>query len=140
MTIPIWRSIIMKVRALESPPYHLTSKKTIWITNRWIYYLARHAGTSHYKLQGFHCQNNRAMLILSLHILCFQVSEIQPGQWHHHCPNAKCKPSTTNYLSLTVHLPPRHCRYPRLVEKRMFHNPTPVRIRMFLNTKWLLLG
>jgi len=49
------------------------------------------------------------------------------------------KLSSTNYPSPMVHYPPRCCRYATLVETRMFHNPRPVQIRMFPNTKMLLL-
>jgi len=137
--IQIWRSVMTKVRTLESLPYCQTSKKTIRITNRRSCFKARRAGTCHYKVQAFHCQRNGAVPILSLHALRFQLPEIQLGQWHHHCSNAKSQSSSTNYPSLMVHHPPRRCRYASLVETRMFRNPRPVQIRTFPNTKRLLL-
>jgi len=66
-------------------------------------------------------------------------SQNSAGQWHHHCSKAKSQPSSTYYLSLTMHHPPRRCCYACLVETRMFHNPRPVQIRTFPNTKRLLL-
>jgi len=129
----------MKVKTPQSPPYCLTSKKTIWITNRRSYFLARRTGRGHYELQEFHCQRKGAVPILLLHTLRFQLPEIQLTQWHHHCSNAKSHSSSTNHASLTVHHPPRRCRYTSLVETRMFHNPSPVQIRTFPNTKRQLL-
>ena len=139
MTIRIRRLVMMYVRTLDCPPYHLILKKTIWITNRRSYFYARRAGTSHYKLQVFNLQRNSAMPLLSLHALHFQIPAIQLGQRHHHCSNANSQPSSTNYQSLTVQHPPRCCCYSSLVETRMFHNPGLVLIRMFLITKRLPL-
>jgi len=97
-------------------------------------------GTSHYALQGFHCHRNRAVLILSLDAFCFQIPEINLRQWHHHCSNAKSHPASTNYPSLTVQHPPGHWCFPTsLVETRIFHNPRPLAIGIFPNTKTLLL-
>jgi len=140
MTTLISRLVMTTVRTPESPPYHLTSKKTIWIINRRSFILVRRAGRSHYALQGFHCQRNLAVPILSFHTLRFQIPEIYLQQWHHHSSNAKSHPSSTNYLSLTVHHPPGHWCFPTsLVETRIVHNLRPVVIRMFPNTKRLLL-
>jgi len=100
----------------------------------------RCARTSHYALHGFHCQRKRAVPILSLHTLRFQILEIYLRQRHHHCSNAKSHPSSTNYPSLTVHHSPRHWCFPTsLVDTRIFHNPRPVVIRTFHNNKRALL-
>jgi len=138
MTIPIRRLVVTPVSTPESPPYCPTSETTIWIIIRRSCFLARHAGTSHFKLQGVLCQWHWALSILSLHVLRFQIPEIQPGQWHHHCSNAKSRPSSTNYQSPTLHHTPRCCCYASLVDTEMFHNPRPVQIRAFPNTKSLL--
>jgi len=92
-------------------------------------------GLTCYKAQGFHHQRNEAMPILTLHAPCFQLSDIHPGQLHHHCSNANRKPSSTNHPRLTMHYPRRCCCNPSLVETRMLHNQSPVQIRMFPNTK-----
>ena len=141
--IPIRTSVMTKVRAnvrtLVSSPYHPTSKKTIRITSRRCYFLARCAGASHYELQGFHCQRNRAVPILLLHARCLQIAKSHLGQWHHHNSNAKSPPTSTNHPTLIMHHLPRCCLNPNLVETRMLHNPRPVQIRTFPNTKRLLL-
>jgi len=143
MMLPIRTSVMAKlrpeVRTLKSPRYHPTSKKTICITSRRCYFLARCTGTSLYKLQGLHCERNVDVPILLLHALCFQIPENHLGQWHHHCSNANSQPFTTIHPSPTMHHPPRRCHNPSLVETRMFHNPRPVQSRTFPNTKRLLL-
>ena len=128
-----------KVRTPEIPRYHPTSKQTIWITHSRSNFYARPAGTGLYELHGFHCQRNVAVPILLLHALCFQIPENHLGQWHHHCSNPKCQPSSTSHLSLTVHHPPRRRCNPSQVETRMLHNPRPVQIRNFPDTKRLRL-
>jgi hypothetical protein len=77
--------MLMKLKTPESPPYRLIPKKTILVINWRMCFQARRAGTSHCELQGIHGQRNGAVLILLLHALRFQLSEIQLGQWHHHC-------------------------------------------------------
>jgi len=140
MTRPIRRSVMTNVRTPESLPYHPTSKKTIWIIIRRSFIWVRRAGINHYALQGFHCQRNGAVPILSLYALHIQIPEIYLRQWHHHCSNAKSQPSSTNFPSLTVHHPAGHWCFPTSrVETRIFHNPRPVVIRTFPNTKRLLL-
>jgi len=141
MTRPIRGLVMMTVTTLANPPHHLTSKKTIWIINRRSFILVRRDRTSHYALQGFHCQRNGAVLILSLHALRFQIPEICLRQWHNHCSNTKCHPSSTKYSSRIVHHPPGHwCFPPSLVETRIFHNLRPVVMRMFPNTKGYFWG
>jgi len=140
MPWPIRRSKLTTVRTQESPPYHPTSKMTILIINSRSFIWASRAGTRHYAPEGFHCQRNGAVLILSLHALCFQIPEIDLWQWHHHCSNAKSHPSSTNHPNLTVHHPPRHWCFPtNPVETTIFHNPRPGVIRTFPNTKRALL-
>jgi len=51
----------------------------------------------------------------------------------------QCQPSSTSYPSLTVHHLPRCCHYTSLVETRMLNNPRPVEVKMFSNTKRLLV-
>jgi len=143
MKIPI-RTLVMvkvrvKVRKPECPRFHPTLKKTICNTSRRFYFYGRRAGTNVYELQGFHCERNVAVLILLLHVLCFQIPENHLSQWHHHCSNAKSKPSSTSHPSLTMHHLPRRCRNPSLGDTRMLNNPRPVQIRTFPNTKRLLL-
>ena len=83
---------------------------------------------------------NRAVPILALHTLCFEIAEIYLLQWHHHCSNTKSHPSSTNYPSLTMYDSPGHWYFPTsLAETRIFHNPRPVVIKMFPNTKRLHL-
>jgi hypothetical protein len=136
----IRRSVMTMARTPQSPRSHVTLMKTIWIINSWFFIQVRHAGTSHYALQGLHCQWHIAILILSLHTLCFQIPKIYLQQWHHQCPNAKSHLSSTNYPSLTMHNLPGHWFYPTsLVETIIFQNSRPVVIRMFPNTKKLLL-
>jgi len=126
------------VTTLESPPYCLTSKKMIWIINRRSFNYVRHAGTSHYALQGFHCRRNSAVPILSLHALCFQIPEIYLQQRNHHCSNSTSHLSSTNYPRLTVHHLPGHWCFPTsLGETRKVHNTRPVVIRTFSNNKGL---
>jgi len=67
------------VRTPKSPPYHLPTKKTIWIINSGFFILVRHAGTRHYAPEGFHWHRNGAMPILSFHALCFQIPQHQKG-------------------------------------------------------------
>jgi len=57
MTIPIRGSMMTKVRTPESPTYHWTSKKAIYITSKRSNILARRTETSHCELQGFHCKD-----------------------------------------------------------------------------------
>jgi len=140
MTRPIRRTVMTKARTPESLPYEQTTKKKIWIINKSSFIYLRCAGLSHYALQGFHCQRAGAGPILSLHALRCQIPEIYLPQWHHHCSNANSQPSLTNFPSLTVHHPARHWCFPTsLVETRIFHNPRPVVIRTFPNTKRLHL-
>jgi len=107
----------------------------ILITNSSSWYLARGARTSYKEQWGLYCQTHGAMPTLSLNALHFQTLDIQLGQWHHHCLNAKGQPSATHYLSLTIHHPTRRCHYASLVEIRMLHNQRPMLIRTVPNTK-----
>jgi len=96
--------------------------------------------TSHYTQQGFHWHTNRAVPILSLHALHFQIVIIYLQQWHHHFLNANSYPSSTNFPIMTVHhLSRPWCFPPSLVETRIFHNPRPLGTRTFHNTKRLHL-
>jgi len=80
------------------------------------------------------------MLILSLLSLRFQIPEIHLGQLPHLCSHAESQPSSTHYLSLTMHHWPRCCCYPSLVYTRMFHNTRPVEMRTFPKTKGYIVG
>jgi len=98
--------------------------------NRRFCCFARRAWTRLHEIQKFHCERNGAVLILSLYALHHQIPEMQVGQWHQHCSNAKSQPSSTYYPSLTVHYPPRHCPYVSEVQTRIFHNPKPVEMNL----------
>ena len=136
MMIPIRRLPIMTLRIPESPPCHLTIMKTFWIINRRFFIQARCTGARHYELYRFHCQSNIAVPILSLHALHSQIPEIQLWQLCHFCSNTERQPSSPNYLSHTMHHPPRRCHYLCLVQTWMLHNPRPVEICIFPNSKW----
>jgi len=51
ITTPIRSSVMVKVKTLESSPYRPISNKTIWITHRRFYFLARRVGTIHHELK-----------------------------------------------------------------------------------------
>jgi len=102
--------------------------------------LARHHGTSQYKLQEIQCHRIGTVPILSLYTLHFQIPNIQLGQWHNHHSNAKSQPSSITYLSVAVHHLPRCSCCPSLLETRVFHKSRPVEIRTFPNTEALLLN
>jgi hypothetical protein len=74
--------------------------------------------------------------ILSLPTFHFQICDIQPEPWHHHCSNATSQ--LTYYANLTLY-PLTRFRFPRLVETIAFLKQRPVQITMFLNTKLLPL-
>jgi len=78
MITQIMRSMIMNVRIPESQHCNLTLKNTICIIiNRKSYCNARCAGTSREKPEEFQCWSDRAVLILSVHAVHFQVPKIQ---------------------------------------------------------------
>lgn len=127
------------VRAPESPPYCLTSKMTIWITNWRFFFQDRYARRSHQELQRIDCQCTSAEPIVSWHALPFQMPEIPLSQWQHHCSNTNSQLFSTNYPSLTVHHPPGCCCYASQLETRILHNPRLVLFRTSPNTKWQYL-
>ena len=132
---------ILSRRRYFSLLYHLTLKKTIWNIHRTYFVQARRAGTSYYELQLLHREWNRAVPILSFHLLCFQILEIHLPQWHHHCSSTNSQPSSKSYWNLTMHHLHRHWCCPTCqVETRTFLNPRPVVIRMFPKTERLRLG
>jgi len=90
----IAQSVITNVNTLESPLCLPISKKIIWTTNRRFYILARCTTIRYYKLQGIHYQRLRAMPILSVYALHFQICEIWLGPLHHHCANTRTQLST----------------------------------------------
>ena len=96
MTIPIGRSARTKVKTLGSPRCHPISKKTIWTTSRMSYIQTRRTIMRQFKLQGFHYQSNRAVQILSLHVLHFQICDIWLGPSKP--PLLKRQKSTINIL------------------------------------------
>jgi hypothetical protein len=92
MTRPMRTLVLTTVWTMESPSCHPTSKNTMWIIYRRSFIAVRHAGISHYALQGFHPQRIWAMPILSLHALRFQILDIYLRQWHYQSSNAHVIP------------------------------------------------
>jgi len=76
--IAITRSVMMNGNTLEIPRYHLTSKKTIWITT-WMFYIqARCDGTHQDKLQGVPAKDT--VLYQTCHCTP-SVSKSQKSNW-----------------------------------------------------------
>jgi hypothetical protein len=139
MMSPIRRAVTTKLKTPESPPYHGSLIKIFWITKWRSGFWARYTGINPCQWQGFYCQINRAVQILVLYALRFQIPVVQLSRWHHHYRKADSHRSSTNYPSLTIHHSPRRCPYTSLVETRMFHNRRPAHIRAFPHTsRWIL--
>lgn len=136
---PIKGSMKANVKRPESLPCNPTSKETILVTDQTSYFQAIAPGTCHYVLHRLYCQRNRAVLILSLHALRFQIPKIPLGQLHHHCSSANSQPSSTSNLSMSMHYPHQHCHYVCLIKIRIIHKPRPVQIKTFSNTTMLSL-
>jgi hypothetical protein len=136
--IPIRWSRMTNVRIPESPPHRPTMMKTMWITSRRSCVKSRCARKSSYEWPGSHCLKTRAMPILLLHAVQFQMNEIELRQWHHYSSITESQPSSTNRPTLTVHHPLKRCDYAIQAKTRLFHNQNPVQMRMFPNTRRLL--